>query len=351
MFKGITAATLVLSFLCIGAMAMAADAFDFSAEDGRPPSSPPFWMLLNMRTIAPLPSRASNSGATPIPPEQKYESLLSAPLWRPSGNATLASVDLRSRLSPPKDQGRRYMCNSFAAIGLAEFLAYKEGNPLPLFSEEFVYYDTKYNHTGNPALLAYREPYSGLAGYMAVVALKDGVVAAEDWPFKPVWKNPQPKPPVKDPDVGEPPRGLAGKVIPFNFSPVAIRRSEIKEYIATQRKPVLLNIMFYNNITGDFTGKKISMPTKEEHDRCFTSNDNCFGHVALLVGYDAATDELIMRNSWGTEWGDNGNVRFPAKYVDEECEACPYASTIGSHSVDSDRVTENALYGWSGSLR
>jgi C1A family cysteine protease len=38
------------------------------------------------------------------------------------------------------------------------------------------------------------------------------------------------------------------------------------------------------------------------------------GHAVLVVGYEA--DALIIRNSWGGDWGENGYGYLPDAYVD-----------------------------------
>lgn len=39
------------------------------------------------------------------------------------------------------------------------------------------------------------------------------------------------------------------------------------------------------------------------------------GHAVLAVGYDDSKQAIIVRNSWGTYWGDNGYFYMPYQYV------------------------------------
>jgi C1A family cysteine protease len=39
------------------------------------------------------------------------------------------------------------------------------------------------------------------------------------------------------------------------------------------------------------------------------------GHAVTCVGYDDTKQVWIMKNSWGTRWGDNGNFYLPYKYL------------------------------------
>jgi C1A family cysteine protease len=39
------------------------------------------------------------------------------------------------------------------------------------------------------------------------------------------------------------------------------------------------------------------------------------GHAVLAVGYDDATREFLVRNSWGTDWGLKGYFKIPYAYL------------------------------------
>ncbi len=39
-------------------------------------------------------------------------------------------------------------------------------------------------------------------------------------------------------------------------------------------------------------------------------------HFVVLVGYDDASNRFTFRNSWGKDWGDEGNGTLPYAYVD-----------------------------------
>jgi C1A family cysteine protease len=39
------------------------------------------------------------------------------------------------------------------------------------------------------------------------------------------------------------------------------------------------------------------------------------GHAVLIVGYDDTKKCLIVRNSWGENWGDKGYFYLPYQFV------------------------------------
>jgi C1A family cysteine protease len=39
------------------------------------------------------------------------------------------------------------------------------------------------------------------------------------------------------------------------------------------------------------------------------------GHAVLCIGYDDATQRFLIRNSWGSDWGNKGNFTLPYEYL------------------------------------
>ena len=286
--------------------------------------------------------------AAPAAPELAYEKIVIAPVWKNSAAAAGSSA-LKEGFSPARYQGQRNMCNVFAALGLAEYLVWqKEGN-IPDFSEEFLYYNAKLNFTDKPELQAYKKE-QGLVGYVAVDALRGGVAAEKEWPFQAALPAHTPVPPLTDPDMGIPPAGIAGKVLGYRFSPVAVRRSEIKDFIAKERRPVVMNLMLYTGNIDNASGR-LTDPTESQRQQCFSAGDNCGGHVVLLTGFDAASGEYVFRNSWGASWGNAGFGRLSEKYLLENCEACQHISRLGTLDQSWRAMVVNSVYGWSAELK
>lgn len=302
-------------------------------------------LLKDLPAAAPAVTKAAR--AETAAPELAYEDIVEAPVWK-RGEGAAGASDLKAGFLPARHQGGRNMCNSFAATGLAEYLAGLKTGAAPDLSEEFLYYNAKLKFTDEPELQSYKsEP--GLAGYVAVLALKGGVAAEKDWPFLPKLPPHTPKPPLTDPDLGAPPAGIYGRLLPYRFAPVAVRRSEIKEFLAKERRPVVMNLMLYTGNIDNSTGR-LADPTPAQRAQCFSKGDNCGGHVVLLTGYDPAAKEYLFRNSWGTAWGKDGFGRLTEKYLDENCECCHYLGQLKNLDAGGRAMTVNASYGWSAGL-
>jgi len=84
--------------------------------------------------------------------------------------------------------------------------------------------------------------------------------------------------------------------------------SDIKQALAIS-KPVILGMDVFESFEGSKIAKtgKMPMPLKKEQ--------NLGGHSVLVIGYVDAGSYLIVRNSWGSSWGDKGCFYMPYKYL------------------------------------
>ena len=49
-----------------------------------------------------------------------------------------------------------------------------------------------------------------------------------------------------------------------------------------------------------------------------SNEDPINGHAIVIFGYDDNTRHFMLRNDWGSKWGDNGNFYLPYDYVCDE---------------------------------
>ena len=77
---------------------------------------------------------------------------------------------------------------------------------------------------------------------------------------------------------------------------IRLYKEDIKEYLVKYKKPVEIMVRVYSNFYNAKTngGKIPSVP----------SGNYRGGHALLVIGYNK--DELILVNSWGSAYGDNG---------------------------------------------
>lgn len=73
--------------------------------------------------------------------------------------------------------------------------------------------------------------------------------------------------------------------------------------------PVVVALTVYSDfMTMDPDNSTVQMPDQNSVD--------FGGHAMCLVGYDKAKSAFIAKNSFGTDWGDNGYCWIPFEYLD-----------------------------------
>ena len=116
----------------------------------------------------------------------------------------------------------------------------------------------------------------------------------------------------------------------------------VKAYLALGL-PAVLGFFGYASFESGNAPGHIPCPTKKELD-----GDPAWGHAIMAVGYDDARSitntadnkktkgALLIRNSWGMGWGDQGYGWLPYEYVLKNI-ALDFWSLIKMEYVNSDQ--------------
>jgi C1A family cysteine protease len=76
--------------------------------------------------------------------------------------------------------------------------------------------------------------------------------------------------------------------------------------------PFVFGFAVYKSFESEKTARTgiVSMPKKTE--------SLLGGHAVMAVGYDDEKKYMIVRNSWGKNWGDNGYFYMPYEYFSSD---------------------------------
>lgn len=203
------------------------------------------------------------------------------------------TVDLRNKMPAVYNQLNWGSCTANAGCG---YMSYRYKRPFLMFSRLYLYYKERLlEGTVN-------EDNGATMRSIAKALNQFGVCKEEYMPYNPA-------------DFAKPPTNQAE----INASKYKINSyhslntlDEIKQCLALRQQPILLGMRVYKSFESDYTKKtgKMTMPTP---------NDEYLGnHAVLVVGYygnSLKDGYLIVRNSWGEDWGQKGYFSMPYKYV------------------------------------
>lgn len=219
-------------------------------------------------------------------------------------------VDLRDQMTPVEDQETIGSCVANASVGALEYLHAKRSRKWCIFKGEprdysrlFIYFFGRSLDFGGDTTVD-----SGMTIRAAVKALQQfGVCKTEFWPYDLTkWH-------VK-PDDNAIEKASVRKVSDY------YRIESYNDILQALSRdlPVVYGQTIYESFLFDEvtnTGK-VSIP--QEHESPIG------GHAMLVVGYDLQEKHMIIRNSWGTNWGDKGYCYIPL----ETFATIGYSSTV-----------------------
>lgn len=206
-------------------------------------------------------------------------------------------VDLRPFMTEIEQQGGTNSCVANAVAGAYEYLAKRHlADDSYNVSRLFIYYNARLarNIEG--------EDEGSVVGD-AVESLKEyGACSEKTWPYneEAVLEVPH------DDAYAE-----AAEFLVEDFSIVPVDINAWKSALA-EGYPIIFGIPLYKSFDKGRNGK-VPMPTDNE-----ASREAHGGHSMLCVGYSDKDGVFIVRNSWGTEWGDSGYCYIPYDYLVNE---------------------------------
>lgn len=197
--------------------------------------------------------------------------------------------DLRARFGQVRDQGRRPTCMAFAMSAAHEFLQVSKD---PLCPEWLYFHGIQIS--GDP-------PDAGLANQTAIAALKThGQPNEEAWPYEPAglpspWEPPKHTSPIYYAD---------GDDSPFSVDQVIASLENENPTILS----LLVDDTFFSwDTIGDVSVIQNTSPPQDHES----------GHAVIALGHGLLNSRrhILVRNSWGPLWADDGHAWISEEYA------------------------------------
>ncbi len=213
---------------------------------------------------------------------------------RPVLAALPPSVDLRTICSPVENQGQLGSCTANALVGALEFLERKDHVTFVNLSRLFVYYDERViEHTvSSDSGAQIRDGIKTLT--------KQGVCSEKKWPYF---------------------------ISKFAVKPIATCYKEALQHQITSYHrivtlddmrtcladgfPFVFGFTVYESFESPEVARTGILNMPQPGERVLG------GHAVLAVGYNDANNRFLVRNSWGTAWGQNGYFTMPYEYLSD----------------------------------
>ena len=234
-------------------------------------------------------SRRLGYGWVPDLPDQRdvlYTAVRAVPAALPP------SVDLRPGCSPVEDQGNLGSCTANALAGALEFLERKDKVQFEDLSRLFIYYNERaIEHTVKSD--------SGAMIRDGIKTLKNqGVCSEKKWPYVISKFAVKPTPACYKEALGH-------QIVSYQR---ILTLDEMRACLA-EGFPFVFGFTVYESFESQQVAKTGVLQMPKPGERVVG------GHAVLGVGYDDARKQIVVRNSWGPNWGMKGYFVMPYGYV------------------------------------
>ena len=204
-----------------------------------------------------------------------------------------AAIDLRAGCPAVYDQGQLGSCTANAIAGAIEFDQRKLGNKVFTPSRLFIYY----NERVIEGTVSQDSGAQVRDGVKSVVTL--GAPPEADWPYD-----------IARFAKAPPARAFADAKLDLvsTYARVAQSLGQMQGCLA-EGFPFVFGFTVYESFESAAVAKTGTVPMPKSGERVVG------GHCVVAVGYSDARRTFVIRNSWGTAWGQQGYCTMPYEYL------------------------------------
>jgi C1A family cysteine protease len=219
-------------------------------------------------------------------------------LYKPSAAVTLPpALDLRSAFPPVYDQGDLGSCTGNAIAGIVQFLRMKESLTNFTPSRLMIYYDERV--------------IEGTVGQDAGAEIRDGISSMNTtgacdealWPYDISQFT------VKPPATAY---AAALKDRALQYERIDNTQLDMMKQCLADGFPFVFGFTVYESFESDAVATSGIVPMPAPSEQVIG------GHAVCAVGYDDGDDTFLVRNSWGSGWGQSGYCQMPYAYLSDE---------------------------------
>ena len=222
----------------------------------------------------------------------------------------VASLDLRNNFRGVQDQGQQGSCLAFALTSVFEYVM-RSNNRTEEYdlSEAFLYYNAR--KLDDDKTMLGRD--SGSRFKPAVESLCQYGIAVES--LCRYDQNTYDREPSAE-AYEDAKRRLLRKAVNVSRTVADVKSALEDGY------PVAASFMLYPSFSATGADGFVPMPSAEEIEAlancAVEERDKHSCHAMVIVGFDDSIECFLVRNSWGTDWGNGGYCYVPYSYVADE---------------------------------
>jgi len=210
----------------------------------------------------------------------------------------VSMADLRGEFMPSVyDQGALGSCTANAIAAAFEFCEAQQEYPTGeqfTPSRLFIYYNER-SMEGSTSSDAGAEIRDGIKSIGQL-----GVCPETEWPYDVDKFTEQPSDKCYRDALRE--RALKYQKVPQTIN-------GLKHALGTEHQPVVFGFVVYASFESDEVKQTGVMPMPKPGEKTLG------GHAVMAVGFDDDKQAVLVRNSWGPEWGEEGYFWMPYEFI------------------------------------